>query len=102
MPATYSIDTWAMTIPRSAKGVDNVHPGGMGRSVHHLAPAKAQYTSSDLRRDKMEESAERAIARASGRKVRSPQGSMPANGRGEPTISVSTESATENIPPLRW
>ena len=34
-----------------------------------------------------------------GRKVRSPQGSMPANGRGDSLKAGSTESATENIPP---
>src|SRR5271170_7805632 len=32
-----------------------------------------------------------------GRKVRSPQGSVPANGRG---LATDTESATENIPPV--
>jgi hypothetical protein len=32
-----------------------------------------------------------------GRKVRSPQGGVPANGRGPVT---DTESATENIPPV--
>jgi hypothetical protein len=34
-----------------------------------------------------------------GRKVRSPQGSMPANGRGGSLKADFTESATENIPP---
>ena len=34
-----------------------------------------------------------------GRKVRSPQGSVPANGRGGVWRRRSTESATENIPP---
>jgi len=34
-----------------------------------------------------------------GRKVRSPQGSVPANGRGDPLKADFTESATENIPP---
>ncbi len=33
------------------------------------------------------------------RKVRSPQGSVPANGRGDPLKADFTESATENIPP---
>ncbi len=33
------------------------------------------------------------------RKVRSPQGSMPANGRGESLKAILTDSATENIPP---
>ena len=33
------------------------------------------------------------------RKVRSPQGAMPANGRGDSREAFSTESATENIPP---
>ena len=36
-----------------------------------------------------------------GRKVRSPQGSVPANGRGGPLKAGFTESATENIPPVR-
>ena len=36
---------------------------------------------------------------AAGRKVRSPQGSMPANGRGDSLKAGFTESATENIPP---
>src|ERR1700679_1883009 len=40
-------------------------------------------------------------ARASGRKVRSPQGSVPANGRGGSLKGIFTESATENIPPDR-
>ena len=35
-----------------------------------------------------------------GRKVRSPQGSMPANGRGLALKGPVTESATENIPPF--
>ncbi len=35
------------------------------------------------------------------RKVRSPQDSMPANGRGRRSKARSTESATENIPPAR-
>ena len=35
----------------------------------------------------------------SGRKVRSPQGSVPANGRGGPLKADFTESATENVPP---
>ena len=35
------------------------------------------------------------------RKVRSPQDSMPANGRGSRFKARSTESATENIPPAR-
>ena len=35
----------------------------------------------------------------SGRKVRSPQGSMPANGRGGSLKAGFTESATEKIPP---
>ena len=34
-----------------------------------------------------------------GRKVRSPQGSVPANGRGATLKGWPTESATENIPP---
>ena len=34
-----------------------------------------------------------------GRKVRSPQGSVPANGRGDSLNGSSTESATENVPP---
>jgi hypothetical protein len=34
------------------------------------------------------------------RKVRSPQGSMPANGRGLALKGPVTESATENIPPF--
>jgi len=34
-----------------------------------------------------------------GRKVRSPQGNMPANGRGDSLKAGFTESATENIPP---
>jgi hypothetical protein len=34
------------------------------------------------------------------RKVRSPQGSMPANGRGRALKGQVTESATENIPPV--
>ena len=33
------------------------------------------------------------------RKVRSPQGSVPANGRGDSLKADFTESATENIPP---
>jgi hypothetical protein len=33
---------------------------------------------------------------AGGRKVRSPQGNMPANGRGGPLKADFTESATEN------
>ncbi len=33
------------------------------------------------------------------RKVRSPQGSVPANGRGGSLKADFTESATENIPP---
>ncbi len=36
-----------------------------------------------------------------GRKVRSPQGSVPANGRGAALKGRLTESATENIPPCR-
>ncbi len=40
------------------------------------------------------------VARGSGRKVRSPQGSVPANGRGESLKGAFTESATEKIPPL--
>lgn len=36
---------------------------------------------------------------STGRKVRSPQGSMPANGRGGPLKAGFTESATENVPP---
>jgi len=36
---------------------------------------------------------------SAGRKVRSPQGSVPANGRGDPLKADFTESATENIPP---
>ena len=34
-----------------------------------------------------------------GRKVRSPKGSVPANGRGNSLKADFTESATENIPP---
>jgi len=34
-----------------------------------------------------------------GRKVRSPQGSVPANSRGDALKARFTESATENIPP---
>jgi hypothetical protein len=37
---------------------------------------------------------------AAGRKVRSPKGSMPANGRGGSLKASFTESATENIPPV--
>jgi hypothetical protein len=37
--------------------------------------------------------------RRGGRKVRSPQGSMPANGRGDSLKAGFTDSATENIPP---
>jgi len=37
--------------------------------------------------------------RVAGRKVRSPQGSVPANGRGAALKGRFTESATENIPP---
>jgi len=44
---------------------------------------------------------ERIAARANERKVRSPQGNVPANGRGGPLKGVLTESATENIPPER-
>ncbi len=33
------------------------------------------------------------------RKVRSPKGSVPANGRGDSLKANFTESATENIPP---
>jgi len=40
-----------------------------------------------------------AVAPLRGRKVRSPQGSVPANGRGDSLKANSTESATENIPP---
>jgi len=35
-----------------------------------------------------------------GRKVRSPEGSMPANGRGDSLKAGFTESATENVPPV--
>ncbi len=38
--------------------------------------------------------------RIRGRKVRSPQSSVPANGRGGSLKTGFTESATENIPPL--
>ena len=34
-----------------------------------------------------------------GRKVRSPQGGVPANGRGDLLKADFTESATENVPP---
>ncbi len=34
-----------------------------------------------------------------GRKVRSPEGGVPANGRGDSLKAGFTESATENIPP---
>jgi hypothetical protein len=44
-------------------------------------------------------SAGQMIARFGGRKVRSPQGNMPANGRGSSRETRSTESATEKIPP---
>ncbi len=46
-------------------------------------------------------SAGRAVAPGfgRGRKVRSPQGSVPANGRGDSLKAGLTESATENIPP---
>ena len=47
----------------------------------------------------VEKLAGRVVARSAGRKVRSPKGSVPANGREGPLKADCTESATENIPP---
>jgi hypothetical protein len=61
----------------------NVCPGRILNSVRHLNLADAGWIA----------------ARASERKVRSPQGNVPANGREGSLKGIFTESTTENLPP---